>query len=140
MSAQESNQKQAGVLETQVEVDEFSSLLKQSFKPKTERAATEVDNAITTLVKTALADSDVIQDDVLDTIGEMIRRLDEQLSAQLNRGHLHFSRKFHRQRVVTKAGLDAHLSFGNYPERTTPKPDFDPEIAGPMRLNFVSKD
>ncbi|MCY0095190.1 type VI secretion system contractile sheath large subunit [Hoeflea ulvae] len=84
MSAQESNQKQAGVLETQVEVGEFSSLLKQSFKPKTERAATEVDNAITTLVKTALADSEVIQEDVLDTIGEMIRRLDEQLSAQLN--------------------------------------------------------
>ena len=66
------------------QLDEFSALLKQSFKPKTERAATEVDNAITTLVKTALADSNVIQDDVMDTISEMIRRIDEKLSDQLN--------------------------------------------------------
>ncbi len=28
------------------EVDEFSSLLKQSFKPRTERAETEIDNAV----------------------------------------------------------------------------------------------
>ena len=32
------------------EADEFSALLKQSFKPRTERAATEVENAVTTLV------------------------------------------------------------------------------------------
>ena len=35
-------------------VDEFSTLLKQSFKPRTERAATEVENAVATLVKEAL--------------------------------------------------------------------------------------
>ena len=50
------------------QVDEFSALLKQSFKSKTERAASEVDNAITTLVKTAMADTGVIQEDVMDTI------------------------------------------------------------------------
>lgn len=64
--------------------DEFSSLLKQSFKPRTERAATEVENAVTTLVQQALADTTVIKDDVLDTIEEMIARLDEKLSAQMN--------------------------------------------------------
>ncbi len=67
-----------------LDADNFAALLKQSFKPKTERATTEVDNAITTLVKTALADANVIQDDVMDTISEMIRRIDERLSAQLN--------------------------------------------------------
>ena len=66
------------------QVDEFSALLKQSFKSKTERAASEVDNAITTLVKTAMADTGVIQEDVMDTISEMIRRIDEKLSDQLN--------------------------------------------------------
>jgi type VI secretion system protein ImpC len=66
------------------EIDEFASLLKQSFKPRTERAATEVDSAITTLVKQALSDTSVIKDDVLDTIEQMIARLDEQLSAQVN--------------------------------------------------------
>ena len=66
------------------EADEFSALLKQSFKPRSERAATEVDNAVTTLVKQALADTSLIKDDVLDTIEEMIARLDEKLSAQIN--------------------------------------------------------
>lgn len=84
MSQQETIQSQDAFAQNVSEVDEFATLLKQSFKPKTDRAATEVDNAITTLVKTALADANVIQDDVMDTISEMIQRLDEQLSAQLN--------------------------------------------------------
>jgi len=66
------------------QADEFSSLLKQSFKPRSERAATEVDNAIGTLVTQALADTSLIKEDVLDTIEEMIARLDEKLSAQMN--------------------------------------------------------
>src|SRR4029453_2544204 len=64
--------------------DEFASLLKQSFKPRTERAATEVENAVATLVQQALADTTLIRDDVLDTIEEMIARIDEKLSAQMN--------------------------------------------------------
>jgi len=71
----------------QVQVDEaqdFSTLLKQSFKPRTERAATEVENAVTTLVREALRDQAVIKDDVLDTIEEMIARIDRKLTAQMN--------------------------------------------------------
>jgi len=66
------------------EVDEFASILKQSFKPRSERAATEVQNAVQTLVTQALADSSVVKGDVLDTIEEMIARLDEKLTAQVN--------------------------------------------------------
>ena len=64
--------------------DEFQSLLKQSFKPRTERAATEVENAVSTLVQQALADSNVIKDDVLDTITEMIAQIDKKISDQMN--------------------------------------------------------
>jgi type VI secretion system protein ImpC len=64
--------------------DEFSSLLRQSFKPRSDRAATEVENAVTTLVREALADTAIIKDDVLDTIEGMIARLDEKLTAQVN--------------------------------------------------------
>ena len=64
--------------------DEFRDLLKKGFNPRTERAATEVDNAISTLVKEALADTSVIKEDVLDTIEEMIARIDAQLTAQVN--------------------------------------------------------
>src|SRR6476469_414471 len=59
-----------------VAADEFQALLKQSFKPRTERAATEVDNAISTLVREALEDSSVVKSDVLDNIEEMIERLE----------------------------------------------------------------
>lgn len=65
-------------------LDEFASVLKQSFKPRTERAATEVEHGIQTLVTQALADSSVVKDDVIDTIEEMIARLDEKLTAQVN--------------------------------------------------------
>src|SRR5690349_2243956 len=64
--------------------DEFASLLKQSFKPRTERAATEAENAVSTLVQQALSDTSLIKDDVLDTIEEMIARIDQKLSAQMN--------------------------------------------------------
>ena len=64
--------------------DEFATVLKQSFKPRSDRAAKEVENAVTTLVREALADTTVIKDDVLDTIEGMIARLDEKLSAQVN--------------------------------------------------------
>jgi type VI secretion system protein ImpC len=66
------------------EADEFTALLKQSFKPRTERAATEVENAVNTLVEQALADTSLIKSDVLDTIEEMIAQLDKKLSAQMN--------------------------------------------------------
>ena len=83
--ATETQQQKTGAAETALaDADEFSSLLKQSFKPRSERAATEVDNAINTLVQQALADTSLVKDDVLDTIEEMIARLDEKLSAQMN--------------------------------------------------------
>ena len=66
------------------EADEFASVLRQSFKPRTERARVEVDNAITTLVGEALADSSVVKNDVLDTLEEMIARIDKKLTAQMN--------------------------------------------------------
>ena len=66
------------------EANEFADLLKQNFKPRSERAATEVENAVNTLVQQALADSNLIKDDVLDTIEEMIAQLDKKLSLQVN--------------------------------------------------------
>ncbi|HTO61742.1 MAG TPA: type VI secretion system contractile sheath large subunit [Bradyrhizobium sp.] len=69
---------------TTSDADEFSALLQQNFKPRTERAATELDNAVKTLVEQALGDASLIKSDVLDTISEMIAQLDRKLSAQMN--------------------------------------------------------
>ncbi|HET9903870.1 MAG TPA: type VI secretion system contractile sheath large subunit [Xanthobacteraceae bacterium] len=74
--------RQAGV-ETRT-ADEFAAVLKQSFKPRSERAATEVENAVATLVRQALQDTSVIKDDVLDTIETMIAKLDQKLTEQVN--------------------------------------------------------
>jgi type VI secretion system protein ImpC len=69
---------------TVAETDDFATLLKQNFKPRSERAATEVENAVQTLVTQALADSTLVKNDVIDTIESMIAKLDEKLSAQMN--------------------------------------------------------
>jgi type VI secretion system protein ImpC len=74
---------QQAVVETK-DAGEFADLLKQSFKPRTPDAATEVENAVATLVRQALEDTTVIKEDVLDTIEEMIARLDQKLTAQVN--------------------------------------------------------
>jgi len=66
------------------DADEFSSLLKQSFKTRNERAASEVQSAISTLVTQALGDTNLIKGDVLDTIDEMIAQIDKKLSDQMN--------------------------------------------------------
>ncbi len=81
---QEQKSAATAVAPAPVEAEEFAQVLKGNFKPRTERAATEVENAIQTLVTQALADSSLVKGEVLDTIEEMIARLDEKLSAQMN--------------------------------------------------------
>jgi type VI secretion system protein ImpC len=66
------------------EADEFAALLKQKFKPRSASAASEVEIAVQTLVTQALDDSTLVKGDVIDTIEEMIARLDEKLTAQMN--------------------------------------------------------
>jgi type VI secretion system protein ImpC len=75
---------QGAVTVTETSPDEFADVLRQSFKPRSERAASEVDRAIATLVEQALSDTSVIREDVLDTVEEMIARLDEKLTEQVN--------------------------------------------------------
>lgn len=66
------------------DADDFSALLKQSFRPRTDRAATEVENAVGTLVREALANETLVTDDVLDTLESMIARIDALLTVQVN--------------------------------------------------------
>jgi type VI secretion system protein ImpC len=81
--ATQQEQKTSGAVGT-AETEDFSAILKQTFKPRSGRAATEVENAVQTLVTEALSDSSLIKGDVLDTIEEMIARLDEKLTDQIN--------------------------------------------------------
>nr|WP_245516512.1 MULTISPECIES: type VI secretion system contractile sheath large subunit [Methylobacterium] len=66
------------------ELGEFADLLKQSFKPRSKDAQTEVESAVVTLINQALAHGDVVKTDVLDTIEAMIAQLDRKLTDQVN--------------------------------------------------------
>jgi type VI secretion system protein ImpC len=78
----ETQQKQAeGAV---LEADQFASLLQKEFKPKTDRARMEVENAVKTLAEQALRESTVISDDVVGTIKAIIAEIDAKLTAQVN--------------------------------------------------------
>lgn len=65
-------------------LSEFSDILKQTVKPRTEVAAKEVNNAVVALAREALGDQSLVAEDVLDTIDAMLAMLDEKLSQQMN--------------------------------------------------------
>jgi len=63
---------------------EFSDILKQTIKPRSDVAAKEVDNAVVALVREALDDQTVVAEDVIDTLDAMLAKLDKKLSDQMN--------------------------------------------------------
>jgi type VI secretion system protein ImpC len=78
----ETQQKQTET--TTLEADQFTSLLQKEFKPKTDRARMEVENAVKTLAEQALRETSVISDDVMGTIKAIIAEIDAKLTEQVN--------------------------------------------------------
>lgn len=66
------------------ELESFSSVLLQSFRPRNTEHKTDVERAVGALVEQALSDESLVKDDVLETIESMIAQLDRKLSEQLN--------------------------------------------------------
>lgn len=66
------------------EGSDFSSLLNKEFKPKSERAKEDVENAVSTLAEYVLKDTSIVSDDALNSIQAIIASIDEKLSAQVN--------------------------------------------------------
>ena len=79
----EAKQEQAAQAAVQ-EADQFAALLQKEFKPKTDRARAEVENAVRTLAEQALRETTVISDDVIGTIKAIIAEIDKKLSDQVN--------------------------------------------------------
>ena len=67
-----------------VEADQFAALLQKEFKPKTDRARSEVENAVRTLAEQALSETAVVSEDVVGTIKAIIAEIDRRLSDQVN--------------------------------------------------------
>src|SRR6186713_3138515 len=64
--------------------NEFASLLKKEFKPKSDDAKSAVEQAVLTLAQQALAQTNLIGSDVIMSIEAMIAELDKRLSTQVN--------------------------------------------------------
>jgi type VI secretion system protein ImpC len=76
--------KQATETTAGAEADQFSVLLQKQFKPKTDRARSEVERAVQTLAEQALRETAVVSDDVIGTIKAIIAEIDKKLSDQVN--------------------------------------------------------
>ena len=67
-----------------LEGNDFASLLKKEFKPKTEEAKSAVEQAVQTLAQQALANATVISGDAIRSIEAMIAAIDKKLTEQIN--------------------------------------------------------
>ena len=67
-----------------MEMSEFEGLLQKEFKPKTDRAREEVQNAVKTLAAEALEQTTLISEDVVHSIEAMVAEIDKKLSEQIN--------------------------------------------------------
>lgn len=67
-----------------VEATELDSLLRKEFKPKSDAAKEEVERAVRTLAEQALADTQLISGDVIQSIQAIIAQLDKKLTEQIN--------------------------------------------------------
>jgi type VI secretion system protein ImpC len=67
-----------------MEVNEFETLLKKEFKPKSDRAKEAITSAVQTLAEQALSETALISDDAVRTTESIIAELDRKLSEQIN--------------------------------------------------------
>jgi type VI secretion system protein ImpC len=74
---------QGGATQT-IEAGDFATLLNKEFKPKSERAKEEVESAVRTLAEQVLNKSEIVSDDVTQTINAYVAELDRKITEQLN--------------------------------------------------------
>lgn len=66
------------------EASEFSALLQQEFRPKSDSAKDAIENAVKTLAEQALSQASLISDDAIRSITSMVAEIDKKLSEQVN--------------------------------------------------------
>ncbi len=76
--------KQTAAAPGALELNDFESLLKKEFKPKSDTASSAIKTAVRTLAEQALIGTTKISGDALKSIEEIIKELDRKLSEQVN--------------------------------------------------------
>jgi type VI secretion system protein ImpC len=82
--AEELQQERAVAEAEAAPLDDFAALLRKEFKPNTEIREQRIEQAVKTLAQHALADAQIIGDDVFTTIDAMKAALDRKLTEQIN--------------------------------------------------------
>lgn len=67
------------------ESGEFASLLNKEFRPKTDRAAEEIESAVQTLAQFVLKDTALVSSDAVASIEALIAQIDKKLTEQINK-------------------------------------------------------
>ncbi|MGK2926588.1 MAG: type VI secretion system contractile sheath large subunit [Lysobacterales bacterium] len=67
------------------ESSEFASLLNKEFRPKTDRAAEEIESAVQTLAQFVLKDTALVSSDAVASIEALIAQIDKKLTEQINK-------------------------------------------------------
>ena len=80
--AKQETQTEAGA--TTAQVSEFDLLINKEFKPQTDTAKREIEGAVRTLAQQALASTQLISSDVVQSIQAMIAQVDKKMSEQIN--------------------------------------------------------
>jgi type VI secretion system protein ImpC len=83
--AEQKQASQKQVATEQAETSEFGSLLSKEFRPKTDRAAEEIESAVQTLAEFALKDTALISSDAVSSIEALIAQIDKKLTDQINK-------------------------------------------------------
>ena len=84
MNQQTENINEQGATAPQLQSDDFASLLKREFKPKTYQLQNAVEEAVQTLSQHALRNTSLIVEDTYVTIESLISQIDKKLSEQIN--------------------------------------------------------
>jgi type VI secretion system protein ImpC len=82
--AEATTEQEAQVQET-LGIDEFSELLNKEFRPKSDRARAQVEQAVETLAHQVLSDEDLILDDAINSINAIIAEIDLKMTEQVNK-------------------------------------------------------
>src|SRR6056297_322289 len=67
-----------------LEKDDFSALLQKEFRPKSERAKSEVESAVRTLAQQVLEGTALVSEDTVTTINALVAEIDSRLTEQVN--------------------------------------------------------
>ena len=84
MADEREAQEQAQAAGETLEVNEFESLLKKEFKPRTTQKREEIKNAVKTLAENVMEYSSVVSEDAVGSIEALIAEIDQKLTEQVN--------------------------------------------------------